>query len=132
MAAPTQQHILFANAFMALRELVAKPKPEIIERTSNGIVLMRLNGADGSYIAITLQIPVCLAPQPKLRILDICAWYGPASTFLDTSEGTEEAQKCRVLLLLLLDVCRSAVMKALGPKARHAAWWTDLPAMSSR
>ncbi|WP_292295016.1 hypothetical protein, partial [Marivita sp.] len=92
-----------------------------------GVVELRFNGRDGSWLATSILVPPSLAAAPRLRILDIQVWYVPTRTLLQPVGSGETDMKRYFLLLLFVDFCRDAVMTALGPGAQHAAWWTDAP-----
>jgi len=127
---PTPYQI--ANAFAGLRELILEPNIEIITRKPDGTVDLRIVGDDGSYLAASIHVPNCLAANPQLRLLDIGAWYAPSSTVLYSVGDTEQDIRLCFLLIVLLDLCRPAVMNALGPTAHHAVWWKDVPAMRAQ
>lgn len=112
-----------AMAIMSLRPLVVDPHIDVLARSPDGIVDFRINGEDGSYIALKLRVPPCFEATPKLRILDLHAWSEPVSMYLQPFEPGEGDERVRFLMLCFIDYCKAAVMEALGPSARHTTWW---------
>jgi len=127
MSAQTISDHAYVTAITGLRQLILAPDIEVISRKPGGVVDLRFNGQGGSYLATSILVPPSLTAAPRLRILDIHAWYAPTRTLLDPDEWSENYTKRCFFLLLFVDFCREAVMEALGPGARHAAWWTDKP-----
>lgn len=126
-ASDTADALTVATAIAGLRPLILTPDIDVVARRPGGVVELRFNSRDGSYLATSIHVPPSLAAAPRLRILDMHAWYAPARTLLHPVEPGENNMKCYFLLLMFVDFCRDAVMEALGPGARHAAWWTDTP-----
>lgn len=119
--------IAFATAIAGLRRLFLAPGIEVVARHPDGTVELRFNSREGSYLAATILVPPLTAAAPRLRVVDIRAWHAPAKMLLHPVEPGEMNMKRCFLLLLIVDLCRDALMDALGPGARHAAWWTDRP-----
>ena len=117
----------FFDAIAALRLLIAASGVEVISRLPDGTVELRINSTDGSYIAATSSVPSYIEATPRLRILDLHIWSAPFATRLEPFRASPPNPRDRILVLMFLDACRDAVMEALGPSARHAAWWTDPP-----
>jgi hypothetical protein len=125
MSSHAPNNLAFATAIVGLRPMFLDPVIEVVARRPDGAVELRFDGPDGSSLTMTIRVPPCITAMPRLEVLDIHAWFAPAHMFLHpVGPGEADMKRC-FILLQFVDLCRDAVMDALGPGARHAAWWND-------